>query len=166
MLLFCISLIAGSLGSLIFAWNGVDYAKYLWVPYGILAIFTGITFLRTRPVRNFGWTTLALFLLIDGINTALLGIAPYDFPLYFFAFGGVLAWAAGMFFAFHQETWKTLRLILLTGYLLTVGLANFMVNDTSASSVVLIISALFGIPAAVAFLLERQNPQAKQSSEA
>lgn len=166
MLLFCGSLIVGSLASLVFVWSGKDDAKYLWVPYGILAIFAGIAFWRTRPVRNFGWTTLALFLLIDGINTALLGIAPYDFPLYFFAFGGVLAWASGMFFAFHQETWRTLRLILLTGYLLAVGLANFVAYDTSVSSVVLIISALFGIPAAIAFLLQRQSLPAKQNSEA
>ncbi|HEX5941882.1 MAG TPA: caspase family protein [Anaerolineales bacterium] len=166
MLLFCGSLIVGSLASLVFVWSGKDDAKYLWVPYGILAIFAGIAFWRTRPARNFGWTTLALFLLIDGINTALLGIAPYDFPLYFFAFGGVLAWASGMFFAFHQETWRTLRLILLTGYLLAVGLANFVAYDTSVSSVVLIISALFGIPAAIAFLLQRQSLPAKQNSEA
>lgn len=165
MLLFCGSLIVGCLASLVFVWSGHDEARYLWVPYGILAIFAGIAFWRRRPVRNFGWTTLALFLLIDGINTALLGIAPYDFPLYFFAFGGVLAWASGMFFAFHQETWRTLRLILLTGYLLAVGLANFVAYDTSVTSVVLIISALFGIPAAIAFLLQRQNPRATQNSE-
>jgi hypothetical protein len=165
MLLFCGSLIVGSLASLVFVWSGKDEARYLWVPYGILAIFAAIAFWRTRPVRNFGWTTLTLFLLIDGINTGSLGIAPYDFPLYFFAFGGVLAWASGMFFAFHQETWRTLRLILLTGYLLTVGLANFAAYDTSVSTVVLIISALFGISAAIAFLQQRRNPQATQDAE-
>jgi hypothetical protein len=162
-LLLPISLILGNLGSIVYVLNGSDYSKFLWVPYGILAFLAGLSFWQKGNVRNFGWIVLALFLLVDGINTARLGLAPYEYPLHNFAFGGIFAWSAGMFFAFHKETWRTFRLVPLTGYLLAVGLANFSAFDPSPA--VLVTCAFFGTPAAVVFLLQRYSSPSKQNAE-
>jgi hypothetical protein len=168
MLLFPISLILGNLASLVLAWIDAEYAKYVWVAYGVLAILASLSFWRQRAIWNFGWIVLALFLLVDGVFTGLLGLSPRPeiYPFYWFSIGGTLAWAAGMFFAFHLETWKTLQLVLLTGYLLVVGLANLTVYEGSSNLTVLAVSALFGIAAAVVFLLQRRSKSLGQSSEA
>jgi hypothetical protein len=168
MLLFSISLIAGGLASLVAVWIDIDYAKYLWVAYGILAVLAGLSFWRQRTVWNFGWILLALFLLVDGVTTGLLGLSPSpdEYPLYYFSIGGTLACAACMFFAFHRETWKALHLVLLTGYLLAAGLANLAVYETSSNPIILIVPALFGIAAAAVFLLQRWSEVLGQNSEA
>ena len=73
--------------------------------------------------------------------------------------------AAGVFFAFHRATWENIVLILLTGYLIAIGAAGMTVY-TALNPILLGIAALFGIPAAIVFLLQRQHPPAKQNSEA
>ena len=168
MLLFSISLIAGGLASLVAVWIDIDYAKYLWVAYGILAVLAGLSFWRQRAVWNFGWILLALFLLVDGVTTGLFGLSPSpdEYPLYYFSIGGTLACAACMFFAFHRETWKALHLVLLTGYLLAAGLANLASYETSSNPIILIVPALFGIAAAAVFLLQRWSEVLGQNSEA
>ncbi|HSJ85760.1 MAG TPA: caspase family protein [Anaerolineales bacterium] len=164
LLLLSISLLASNLASIVYVWQGYDLAKYLWVPYGIVAIVAGISFWQSRTPRNFGWITLVLFLLIDGANTALLGLNG-EYPLYYFVLGGILAWAAAVYFAFHRETWKNVVYVLLTGYLIAVGLADVAVYDTSASPALLKIAVAFGILAAVLLLLQQQRAVMKQNSE-
>ena len=165
-LLFILSLIVGNLASVISVWIGVDYARVVWVAYGILAILTSLAFWWQRPVWNFGWVVLAAFLLVDGINTGLLGLAPDKYYLYYFAIGGILAWVSGIFFAFHTETWRTLRLLLLTGYLLAVGLANLLSYETYSIPTPLLVAGLSGILAAILFLVHRQSTPVSKNAGA
>jgi uncharacterized caspase-like protein len=164
-LLLSISLIIGNLGSVIFVSQQSEVAHILWVLYGIIAILAGLSFWRSGMPRNFGWITLALFLLIDGINTGMLGIKPDHYPLYYFSIGGVLAWTSGMFFAFHRETWKNIALLLLTGYLVAVGAANIAAYDDSLSPVLLIASVFFGILAAGLLFAQKQSQPIRKNSE-
>ncbi len=149
---------------MVFVWQGYDSAKYFWVLYGIVAILTGILFWRSKTPRNFGWIALVLFLLIDGANTALLGLDG-DYPLYYFMLGGIVAWAAAVFFASHRETWRKVVYVLLTGFLIAVGTADVVVYDTSVSPALLMIAALLGIIASVLLLMQQRRPAVKQNSE-
>jgi hypothetical protein len=166
MVLFPLSLMLGSLASLVAVAIDVEYAKYLWMAYGLLAVLAGLSFWLQRAVWNFGWIALAILLLVDGVNTGLLGFAPDEYPLYYFSIGGILAWAAAMFFAFHLETWKAVPLVLLTGYLLALGLANISAYDTSSNPLVLVIAALFGLATAAVLLWQRWSKLMPQHSKA
>ena len=163
MLLLSICLIAGNLASVVYVWQGYGSARYFWVLYGIVAVVTGFAFWRSKTPRNFGWIALVLFLWIDGASTALLGFNA-AYPLYFFVLGGILAWASAVFFVFHKETWKKIVYVLLTSHLITVGLADVTVYDTSQSAGWLITVPL-GILAAILLLWQQQRTIMKQNSE-
>jgi hypothetical protein len=105
-------------------------------------------------------------LLSDGVNTTLWGLNADTYPDYYFFISGILAWASGVFFAFHRETWKNIALILLAGYLIARGSASLTVYDPAVSPNLLLIAVLFGIPLAIIFLLQRQRLSANQNSEA
>lgn len=163
LLLLSICLIAGNLASVVYVWQGYGSARYFWVLYGIVAVVTGFAFWRSKTPRNFGWIALVLFLWIDGASTALLGFNA-AYPLYFFVLGGILAWASAVFFVFHKETWKKIVYVLLTSHLITVGLADVTVYDTSQSAGWLITVPL-GILAAILLLWQQQRTIMKQNSE-
>jgi hypothetical protein len=125
-----------------------------WILYGMAAILASLAFiLKKEMLRNFGFITLAIFLFLDGINVELLALSS-DHPLYYFMLNGILAIVSGIFFAAQRETWRNFGFIMLSGYLITLGAAGLSVYN-SLNTTFLIISAIFGVPAAIFFFLRK-----------
>jgi len=156
LLLLSISLVLGAISIVILVW-GLSYELLpaSWILYGVAAILTGIIiFLKKDIPRNFGFITLAIFLLLDGYNVLRLALNS-DYPSYFFTLSGIMALVSGAFFSFHRETWKNFGFILLSGFLISNGFAGMYTYDTAVSYVFLGIAALFSIPAAVFFFVRK-----------
>jgi len=154
LLLLSASLVLASIANILLVSERYDYLGIFWILYGISAILTSIAFVLNKEVpRSFGFITLAIFLLFDGINVERLAFNS-DYPLYYFTLIGIIALVSGSFFAFQKETWRNPGFILLSGYLLLTGAAGITVYDTALHQAFLLISAFFAVPA-VSFLLPR-----------
>ena len=66
---------------------------------------------------------------------------------------------SGMFFVSQRETWKHLRYIMLSGYLIFVSSVYFGVEDLTGTNIFSIITALFALLAAIFFFLRKGQPQ-------
>ena len=157
LLLLSASLVLASIANILLVLERYDYLNLFWILYGISAILTSLSFLLNRELpRNFGFITLALFLLFDGINVERLAFNS-EYPLYYFTLNAIMALVSGSFFVFQKETWKNFGFSMLAGYLLLTGAASSMVYATELHHTLLVISAFFAVPAAVFFLL-RKSP--------
>lgn len=155
-ILLSVSLLIGVMCNVLLVWDlSYETLRVTWALYGAAAILTGLSFFLRRDVpRNIGFITLALFLTIDGVNVALLA-SDSEFPLYYFALNAMVGLVPGIFFALQKATWKNLGLILLTGYILSNSIAGLLVYNSDRSSIFLIVSSVFAIPAAVIFLARK-----------
>jgi hypothetical protein len=131
--------------------DSLKNTSYLF--YGIAGVFVGISFIAKKEIpRNFGFITLAVFAFLDGINTeldALLG----GYPIDLFSLLGAISLSSGIFFISQREIWenKNVGFMMLSGYLISLGLAYFGIMLYPF----LIIAAIFALLAAVFFFLRK-----------
>ena len=126
-----------------------------WTLLGIMSILAGISFFLIKGVpRNFGFVTLAIFLILNGIVIELFA---YDseFSPYFFHIPGTLSLLPTVFFVSQRETRKYLRYIMLSGYLIFVGLVYFGADNVYSTPTFSIIATIFALLAAVFFFLRK-----------
>ena len=120
-----------------------------FILYGIAGVFVGISFISKKEIpRNLGFITLALFAFLDGINAeqyAFLG----DYPINLFALLAAISLTSGIFFISQKEVWekKNVGFMMLSGYLIALGFANFDIMLYPS----LVIAAIFAVLAAVFF---------------
>jgi hypothetical protein len=127
-----------------------------WILYGIVGIVAGVSlFLKKEASRNFGFITLAIFLLLNGIIVEMFALKN-DYPTYFFLIPGMISLLSGMFIIFQRETWKHLRYILLSGYLIFASVVYFGVSQNYVSNA-FSIRAIFALLAAVFFILRKER---------
>jgi uncharacterized caspase-like protein len=119
---------------------------------GAANIFVGIAFLLTREIpRNFGFIALAISSVLSGIMIEL-DYFTSDFTLSYFSIPALLFLASGIFFASQRETRTDFRFILLSGFLVTVSVAQITIDSADLSDAFSVIAALFAFPAAIFFL--------------
>lgn len=154
-LLLAISLIVSSISNLTLVLHLDNFRGTFLTLYGISAIITGIFFFLKKDVpRTFSFITLAVFLVLDGINVERV-VYDSSFQYYFFSINGLIAVAAGIFFAFRKETWKHFGFIMLSIYLFLTGLSGVTTYQSDVSFNFLAVSILFSVPAAIYFLVRR-----------
>ena len=151
------ALILGALSNISLMLSLYSLQTAAWILYGIAAILAGISIILKKEIpRNFGFITLAIFLLFDGINVVQLAAKPDAYPLYYFTLSGIFALTSGAFFVSQRETWKNFGFIMLSGCLLATGAASMNVYETDINRIFLVISVLFSVPAAVSFFLRKE----------
>jgi uncharacterized membrane protein HdeD (DUF308 family) len=154
-LLLIASLVVGSIANALIVLEKFDSLTPFWTLYGVTAILFGVTLLSNWEIpKNFGFITLAIYMLFDGFNVERLAFNN-NYPLYYFTLNGIFALLAGTYWAFQKETWKSFSLILLCGGLIVIGVACFFVYDTTVNNAMLALSVLFSVPAAVALALRK-----------
>jgi hypothetical protein len=126
-----------------------------WTLLGIMSILAGVSFFLMKGVpRNFGFVTLAIFLTLNGI---IIELFAYDsgFSPYFFHIPGTLSLLPTVFFVSQRETRKYLRYIMLSGYLIFLGLVYFGADNVYSTSIFSIMATIFALLAAVFFFLRK-----------
>ena len=138
---------------------GMDHIvkQVFWGLYALAALIVGVAFNRGLP-RNPGFIMLAAFLILSGINNALLTFDS-DYPDYYFVFSGIPALISGIYFVWQRETWRDMGFLMLSGYLITHGLANLLLSiiSSEAYSGITVIESIFSILAAFFFFMRKQT---------
>ena len=126
-----------------------------WTLYGIISILASIAFLLIKGTpRNFGFVTLAVFLLLNGLVIELFAFA-HESSTYFFLIPGTMSLLSSVFFVSQQETWKHLRYMMLSGYLIFVSLVYFGVDVAYNTHTVSILASIFALLAAIFLFLRK-----------
>ena len=121
----------------------------IWIFLGIADILVGISFVLKREIpRNIGFITLAASLFLDGIIIELIAFNSDYFSQSLFVYPGLISLSSGIFFAFQRETRKNFGFILLSGYLISLSLAQITANQSSLEDIFFNIAALLALPAA------------------
>ncbi len=155
LMLLSVSLIVGATLSASVIFDNSDYRQILGILYGISAVLVGVAFLRKKEIpRNFGFITLVIFLLFDGINVAR-SVSLSEYPSYYFTLNGITALAAGVFFISQREVWKNFGFLMASGSLLMTGLSGLVIYNTDLYIILLAAFILFAIPAAIFFILRK-----------
>jgi len=160
LLLLSISLVLASIANILLMLELYDSLNLLGILYGISAVLVSIesVILKKDIPKNLGFITLSVFMFFDGINEVRLA-SNGGYPLYYFALNGIIALVSGFYFVSQGETWKNFGFIMLSGYLISTGVAGLTVNISELYRSFLMTSILFSIPAAVSFFLRKeQNP--------
>jgi hypothetical protein len=120
---------------------------------GAAGISAGIVFLLKKDVpRNFGFVTLAIFLLLDGINIVLYAFIS-EYPLYLFALTGILSLLSGIYFVFRRQILQHIGFLTLSGYLIAISFAYyFILSDFTIHKAFLMVSAIFALLSAIFFV--------------
>ena len=131
------------------------FTNTAWILSGITSILAGIAFFLVKETpRTFGFLALAIFLLLNGVMVELFAFQP-DSSLFFFNVPGIMALLAGLFFVSQKETWRTRSSMALSGYLISVGLLYFGIDDFYDTQIFYIITAIFALLAGVFFFLRK-----------
>jgi hypothetical protein len=121
----------------------------VWIFLGIADILVGISFVLKKEIpRNIGFITLATSLFLDGIIIELIAFNSDYFSQSLFVYPGLISLSSGIFFAFQRETRKNFGFILLSGYLISLSLAQITANQSSLEDIFFNIAALLALPAA------------------
>ncbi len=121
----------------------------IWILLGITDISVGVSFALKKEIpRNIGFIALASSLFLDGIIIELIALNPDYFPQSLFVFPGLISLSSGIFFAFQRETRKNFGFTLLSGYLISLSLAQIAANQSPIENIFVNISALIALPAA------------------
>ena len=133
-----------------------DWLQYGgWILTGIASILVGVfTILKKELSGNFGFIAFAIFAVLNGIIAALDALSS-DFQTHFYTVPGVMALLAGMFFVSQRETWKHLRYMMLSGFLIFVSLVYFGLDEVNGTYIFSIISAIFALLAGIFFFLRK-----------
>jgi hypothetical protein len=153
LLLLSTFLVFSALYSLVFALDLYSLQNVSLILGGAAGISAAVVFILKKDVpRNLGFITLAIFLLLDGINIELYAFIS-EYPLYLFALTGILSLLSGIYFVFRRQILKHIGFLTLSGYLISISFAYyFSVWDFTIYEVFLIISAIFALLSAVFFL--------------
>ena len=130
--------------------------------YGIASILASVSFiLKKETPRNFGFITLAIFLLLEGIASSLDVFISNDYPTVLFTLLGIISLASGLFFISQREIWKdkNIGFLMLSCFLISISLAYFNVTNPDLLHPFLIISAIFAFSAAGFFFRRKEQPQ-------
>src|SRR5688572_9361721 len=158
LLLLSISLVHASIANTLLVLELYNLLNTFWVLYGISAILVSLSIMLKKDIpRNFGFITLAVFMFFDGVNVERLA-ANSEYPLDYFALNGITALVSGFYFVSQGATWKNFGFIMLSGFLISIGVAGITV-ETEQNHTFLIFSILFAIPAAVYFFLRKEQSQ-------
>lgn len=126
-----------------------------WTLHGILSILAGICFFLIKGTpRNFGFVSLAIYLFLNGLIVELFAYNS-DFSTYLFLIPGTVSLLSGVFFVSHRETWKHLRYIMLTCYLIVLGLVYFGIDVVYETYTFSIMAAICALLAALFFFLRK-----------
>ena len=91
---------------------------------------------------------------MNGWNKERLAFNPW-YPIYYFVLSGIAALVSGFYFVSQGATWKNFGFIMLSGYLISTGVAGITVYISELNRAFLMISILFSILAAVSFFLRK-----------
>ena len=154
-LFLVISLIFASIANVLLALEDYEFLNIFWALYGISAIMVSLSIVLNRELpRGFGFITLALFLFFDGFNVVRLAFNP-EYSLYYFTLSGILAMVSGVFWIFQKETWRNVGFIALSAYLIVTGASGLVVYEYEAHMIMLPISVLFSVPAAIFIVMRK-----------
>ena len=154
-LFLVISLIFASIANVLLALEDYEFLNIFWALYGISAIMVSLFIVLNRELpRGFGFITLALFLFFDGFNVVRLAFNP-EYSLYYFTLSGILAMVSGVFWIFQKETWRNVGFIALSAYLIVTGASGLVVYEYEAHMIMLPISVLFSVPAAIFIVMRK-----------
>ena len=121
----------------------------------IISILAGTSLPLSQDIpRNFGFIALAVFAVFNGIMVGAITING-DFPIYFFSIPGTMSLLASLFFVSRGTTWKHLRYIALSFYLIFVSLVYFGIDDINGTYIFSIITAIFALLAAIFFFFRK-----------
>ncbi|HJS19778.1 MAG TPA: caspase family protein [Anaerolineales bacterium] len=149
------ALILGAISNVLALLGMWDIVRIFWILYGITAIPAGISFFVKKDLpRNFGMVSLAVFLILDGINVEGLVINEY-YPLYLFTANAIPALASGIYFLARKETWRDFGFLMLSVYLVTNAGAGILVYDSGGdmNRAFALLASLFAVLAAGSFLI-------------
>jgi hypothetical protein len=122
---------------------------------GIASISVGIFIIMKKEIpRNFGFIAFAIFAFLNGIIILIFTFNRY-FPTHFITVPGMMSLLSSVFFVSQRETWKHLRYIMLSGYLIFVSSVYFGVEEPTGTNIFSIITAIFALTAAVFFFLRK-----------
>ncbi len=152
LLLLSISLLVVAVANVLLITEGSS--QIIWGTYAVCAIVTGALYFRNELSRNLGFVALAVGLILHGISVAFF-VLNSSFSVYYFAFSGILALVASVYFIAHKETRGLPAFLLLSGYLLFQGLAGITAPVTVVSYPLLGIASIFAIITAVLFLIRK-----------
>ena len=154
-LFLVISLIFASIANVLLALEDYEFLNIFWALYGISAIMVSLFIVLNRELpHGFGFITLALFLFFDGFNVVRLAFNP-EYSLYYFTLSGILAMVSGVFWIFQKETWRNVGFIALSAYLIVTGASGLVVYEYEAHMIMLPISVLFSVPAAIFIVMRK-----------
>jgi hypothetical protein len=124
-----------------------SFADIFWVLLSIADILVGISFILIKEIpRNFGFITLVISWFLNGI----IAFAS-NFPPSLLTFPALLSLSSGLFFITQEETKKDFKFIALSGFLISLSVAQIAQNISAIYNSFLIISALFALVAAIFF---------------
>jgi hypothetical protein len=119
------------------------------------SLLVGVSFIQKKEAaRNFGVIAFAIFSVLNGIIIISFTVNP-DFPTHFFTVPGIMSLLAGMFFVFQRETWKHLRYIILSGFLIFVSPVYFGIDETMGTHIFSIIAISFALLSGILFFLRK-----------
>ncbi len=154
-LFLVLSLIFASISNILLVREDYEYLDTFWTLYGISAIMVSLSIVLNRDLlRDFGSITPALFLLFDGFNVVRLAFNP-EYSQYYFTLSGILAMVSGVFWISQKETWRNVGLIALSAYLIVIGASGLVVYEFDAHILMLSISVLFSVPAAIFIVMRK-----------
>ena len=122
--------------------------------YSISALLVCLSILLRGTPLNFGFITLALFLLFEGIN-AMRYVLDSSYSSSYALLNAIPSMAAGLYFIFQQESRRNIGFLLLAGYLLANGVVSLTSTDAAVNPLLLVISTLFCITAAIFLFLRK-----------
>jgi hypothetical protein len=153
LMLLSVSLVLSSLYTLVFLLDVYELQKPLLILYGLASISAGIAFILKKEIpRNFGFITLAIFLFLDGIITALYTFNSDSPPHLLTALTGLLPLFSGIYFIFQRQILKNVGFFILSISLISIGLAYFfIIQDQVWFKTFLVVADVFALLAVVSF---------------
>lgn len=155
LLLLSIALVLAVVSNFLLVREMHDPLDIAWRLYALAAFVTGVSFFMVRNIpRNFGFISLAVFLILDAVNVTQLAFEMSP-PMSYFMINALPAFAAAIFFLAQRETWRNAGFLLLSGYLVMNGLAGVYAFDWEINRAFLTIASFLALPAAVVILLRK-----------
>jgi hypothetical protein len=155
LLLLSISLIVGAIVSVLIIFDIYEYRQFFYILYSISSVLVSLAFLWKKEIpRNLGFITLAIFLLIHGINGAQSAFQS-DYSYNYIVLNGIIALVSGVFFISQRASWKNFGFLMGSGALIATGLSGLAIYDVAVHKVFLAAFILFAFPAATFFILRK-----------
>jgi hypothetical protein len=125
------------------------------VLFGIANVLVAISFLLRNDIpRNFGFIALAISFLLSGIMLEL-DFFTDNFQSSLFSIPAFLSLLSGIFFFSQEETRKDFSFIMLSVYLISLGVAYITVDGSAIDTTFSGIAAVSALLAAIFFFLRK-----------